>query len=169
MADWSFVKSAFPRPLVSVRFRAESDLFLVFCADVDEKEDLKGVTLWGLRKSRGPNPYPLKADLVPAIFQPSLTLQSPGKYSLRLQPLSDSLTILKKSNQYVCMYPFKDEKKVGQVVDVVVDYTITPITMQFTVEGTYKASKEAEPTTLTTTVECPREFTDRLYAFFQNE
>lgn len=169
MTDWDFVKLATTNPLVSIRFRSEPDLFLVFCADVDRSDQLTGVTLFGLRKSRGPNPYPLKEDLVPTIFQPSLIQKSEKEYALKLQPLTDTLTILKKANQFVCMYPFKDDRKVGQVVDVVVDYTISPISMQFTVDGQYKSSKDAEPQILSTVVKCPSEFTDRLYRFFKNE
>lgn len=169
MADWEFVKQATVNPLVSIRFRSEPDLFLVFCADVNEQNALRGVTLWGLRKSRGPNPYPLKEDLVPTIFQPTLTQKSDREFMLKLEPLADAITLLRKGNQFICMYPFKEVGKVGHVVDVVVDYTLNPISMEFTVEGQFKASKEGPIQKLTSTVKCPSEFTNRLYAFFKSD
>ena len=173
-ADLEFVKSAATNPLLVVRFVKEPDLFLVLCADTEINEETKesnliGITMWGLRKSRGPSCYALKEDLVPTIFKPRLIQKSETEYLLQIEPLTETITILKRTSQYTCLYPFKTEKKAGVIQDIVVEYTATPLTMAFTVHATHKANKNALPSTLVTKIQCPDEFTNRLYDFFMKE
>jgi len=169
MSDLEFCKSATKDALIVLRFSQESDLFLVFCADRDEKtQELSGITLWGLRKSRGPKPFALQENLVPTIFKPKLQQKSTHEYLLEIQPLHEKLTIIQKKDHghFTCMYPFREEKKAGQITEVVVDYQTMPMKMWFTIHGTYKANKNAPSLHLQQKIETSEDFTDNLYDFF---
>ena len=165
--DSHFIKAAAPNALVVIQFAQEKDLFLVFCTDESKDGQLTGLTLWGLRKSRGPTPNPLHQDFVPMMFRPRLMQKSEKEYRLNIEPLQETITLLRKSSHFSAFYPFKQEKKLGQIIDVTVDYAISPMKMWFTVNGQFKPHKDSKPVPLSHTVECPTEFTNALYQFFQ--
>ena len=171
MSDLEFCKSATQDPLIILRFSQEKDIFLVFCADRDKQTgQLSGITLWGLRKSRGPKPFALQENLVPTIFKPKLHRKSNHEYTLDIQPLKEKLTIVQKKDHghFTCIYPFREEKKAGQITEVVVDYQTMPMKMWFTIHGTHKASKDAPSLLLQQKIETNQTFTDDLYDFFMN-
>jgi len=169
-----WAKECCKNPVIILTFPSEPDLFLSFCADTvvnpeTKTESLTGLTLWGVRKSRGPIPYALKENLVPAIFKPRLMQKSPTEYSLSLDPLQDVITLIKRPTHFTALFPFAEQKKSGQVQEITIEYAVRPLRMYFTVIASYKPSKDAEPIQLTKKVECPKEFTQRLYDFFMND
>jgi len=162
------IKSSLKNPLITIKIKKDPDFAMVFCATEDEKGNMNGISLWAMRQSKGPNPYRLRSDLVPRLFKPVLTCKTEKEWKLHIQPSQDEITILKKPTHYVCLYPFKDVKKSGQLIEIVVDGTLPPNPkMWFTVTGSYKASKESKPETLQVTQDCPSEFTDELTKMFQ--
>lgn len=168
--DREFIQSAAPNTVVPIRFLPQPDLFLLFTVDTDpETQRLQGLTLNGLRHSRGPVPYALKEDLVPTIFQPELKAKSPTEWLLSIQPLTEPLTLFRRrGGGFGLLYPFRDQGKVGQVTDIAVDYTIHPRTMKFIVHATHRPSKDAEPVELETSIDCPAVFVQRLYDYLVN-
>jgi hypothetical protein len=172
MIDVEFVKSCVKYPLLIIRFVQDDDLAMVFCATTtnDEKESkeisLNGLSLFGVRKSRGTTPFRLRSDIVPKVFKPCLKKKSEHEWRLQIQPLTEEITIIKRPTHFVCLYPFKDQNKAGHIVDVVVEANLQPLKMWFTVNCTFKPKKDAASENLKTTLQCPDDFTNALYAIF---
>lgn len=167
MIDVDFVKSCVSNPLIIIRFVQDTDLALVFCATTDEKEALNGLSLFGVRKSKGAHPFRLKSDIVSTIFQPRLKRKHDHEWSLHIEPLAESISIIKRPTHFLCLYPFPDRKVAGTVVDVVVEAQLTPLKMWFTVNCTFKAKKDAPLENLSKTIQCPENFTEALYNVFR--
>jgi len=169
MISLDFIKSAVAHPLLILRFEQDPDLALCFCAQTDEKVELKGISLFCVRESKGTVPFRLKVDIVPQLFKPRLELLEAQKWHLHIEPLRVPLTILKKKTHFVCLYPFllhNKVKKLGHVVDIQVRARLSPLTMWFTMHGTFKQTADAIPESLVDTVECPNEFTKTIYQIF---
>jgi len=171
MIDLDFIREAMPHPLIIIRFEQDQDLALTFCANTDEKSgDLIGLSLFAIRKSRGPHPYRLREDLVPRIFKPKLAKKKkPNQWKLEISPLDEHITLMKRSTHFVCLYPFRDHGKSGHIVDVTVRARRSPLAMWFTVNGTFKANKTAATENLTSRIECPEDFTKVLYEMFTGD
>ncbi len=164
--DVEFVKQR-ANPLVVILFVQEKELALFFQPDLQENQ-LKGLTLFGLRKSTGV-PFPLNEHIVPKIFQPVLSKKDDDTYFLQIEPLKEKITVVRKNNQqFIAKYPFKDVKKVGTITDIRVEYQVQPfVKTWFTVNASYRSSKDAPTETLSSRIECPQSFTDSLLAFFK--
>lgn len=170
MIDLNFIKNAIPHPLLIIRFVQDPDLALAFCGSTDEKESqLTGLSLLAVRESRGPKPFRLKADIVSTVFKPRVTVYGSGskkRWKLQIEPLSEALTVLKKPTHFVCLYAFKEEQKLGKVVDVLVEAQLSPLKMWFTLNAEHKSSKDAPVLALKRRIECPKTFTNALYNIF---
>lgn len=178
MIDVDFVKSCVKHPLFIIRFVQDTDLAMVFCATTNEDDHnreskessvLTGLSLFGVRKSRGKEPFRLRSDIVPKVFKPILKMKSVTEWRLQIRPLTEEITIIKRPTHFVCLYPFKDRNIAGHIVDVVVEANLKPLKMWFTVNCTFKAKKDAPSEKLTTTLQCPEEFTQALYGIFVDQ
>lgn len=156
--------------LVEISFDQDSDLKVVLCAKVSRQEEkekgsLVGITLLGVRGSRGgeANPFRLKPEIVSQVFHPSLSVRKKGGWKLNLCPLTSPITILSRKSGFVCLYPFSERGVSGQITGVNVRGQYKPLKMWFKVKGVYRASATAPAEVLEQEHECPSEFTRRLY------
>lgn len=148
--------------LFTVVFDVDTDMEIRFLVDEDEKHQLKGLHIEGRRKKTG-KVYRLKSNVIQTVFRPQLGVNGPQSWQLKVQPLTNALTIVKKPRKYVCKYPFVREGVLAKFTTVKGQVTLQPLSMKFTVKGQFRSSKHALPTILHDTVQCPDAFTDALY------
>lgn len=148
--------------LFTVVFDVDTDMEIRFLVDEDEKYQLQGVRIEGRRKKTG-KVYRLKSHVIQTVFQPQLGVNGPQSWQLKVQPLNQPLTIVKKPKKYVCKYPFLREGVLAKFTTVKGEATLQPLSMKFTVEGHFRSSKHAPPRAVRETIQCPDAFTDALY------
>ncbi len=158
------VQKNIQHPLIVIRFRIDQDLAMVFHATENAQGQLQGVSLTPVRVSKGVNFIRLHPDLIHKVFCPVITAGKENEWTLEIRPLDHVIQIQKrKSGKYVCLYPFPEQGRSGQLVDVWVDGNPPPnAKMWFTVNATYQASKDAQKQTIQAVVQCPSQFTQEL-------
>jgi len=156
-------RSMIKNEILSLVFPQFPDRFFFFLGDCDNSGKLTGISVKAYRSCKGI--FPVHEDFVPRIFQPHLTQIEPMKWKLVLQPLTQPLTVMKKSDKFISLYPFTESKKNGVIDRIEVQYAKRPLRTWYEVHAMYKAGKDQPLQQLRKRVECSDTFTHALYDF----
>ena len=160
----SYLTEKTKNPVLLVEFKQDRDVGMVFCANLDNKGAVEGLSLYYIRKSKGILNR-TRPEVTSEIFQPKLSKVN-SKLYFYISPLDEPFTLVQKGKEIICQYPFRNEKKIGKVTHIEVDANRVPLSVQFTIHGTYRASKESSPILLTETIRGSNDFTTNLYNLF---
>lgn len=157
------VKSCLPNALVVFFFPQIDDLAVIFTpCENGPQNQLTGLNIMGMRKSRGCDPYYIKKEFLTDIFHARLAKTASGQILLHIRPLEHPLTLTKRSNgTWRCM--LHHGKQLLTIDQVVVKGVLVPLSLNFTIHAKYQASATAPLQTYEIPIEAPADFTKKLY------
>ena len=166
MCDSAYITSVVENPILVIQFRQDADAGMVFCADIDDSNQIRGVSLFYIRKS-SQMVERTKQDIIHSIFKPRLVHDSKsGVYRLSLRPLTQPILVTARNGKFVSQYKFIEHGKIGKLVGVMVDAQRSPLKVTFSINATFRQSKDTAPESLVDTVIAPPAFSQELYDLF---
>jgi hypothetical protein len=163
LIEVDFVKSKMKDPLVVLRFIQDPDLALCFCAKMDEENNFNGLNLLSIRKSKG-EVNRLKSNIITTIFKPQLTAtKKPNAWKLNIQPVNETITIIRTSTRFVALYPLKELQISTQIKHILIGATLIPLKMSFNLYLTHQTNPNEPANEYQREMKAGHQFTKDLY------
>lgn len=149
--------------LITIRFHGYANLVLAFYGVENEHGVLESIGL----APRTDKIKRLPPELLTRAFVPQLMEHGANRWILKIRPLEQDIYVEKRpTGKYVCFYVF--EKKLAHIQEVVVDGTILPKKMWFTIHATFQPAKDAPKQHFKTRIDCADSFTNTLSDILQS-